>query len=95
MTAPRLTPAMVAALRLASEDAIRYYKGGWYTIPDCSISGPYSAPGTLESLVSRGLLDAFVVPITSGTAIYAQRWTITDAGRDALANLDAEGREGR
>jgi hypothetical protein len=27
------TPAQIAALRLAARDAIRYYRGGWYSVP--------------------------------------------------------------
>lgn len=66
MTAPRLTPAMVAALRLAAEGPITGYVAGCYGCVDAE-------------LLAHELIGA-----------YHERWTITQAGRDALAAIDAE-----
>ena len=89
--ATKITPSMERYLRLAAMDEIRYYKGGFYSIPfhlgqdqrhhhaagaEALTSAP---PQTLRALVSRGLLDVSAAP-----DIYARRWTITAAGRAAL-----------
>ncbi len=83
------TAAQLLALRLAAKESIRYYKGGWYSIPDCVIGSDNQqahgavattiSPATLKSCVARGWLSE------SGEDIYAKRWEITDLGRVVLA----------
>ena len=85
-----LSDAQLAALRLAATDRIQYYKGGWYTTeahggPDQRVQPIHRAytlpPQTLRSLVARGLLEWY----DHGGGVYSATWTITDAGRAALA----------
>lgn len=91
MTRP--TPAQLTALRLAAIEPIRYFKGGWYSIP--SLAGenqtlheftmrrdiPSTNAGTLRACCGKGWIQA---PTREECAdIYSCRWVITDAGRSA------------
>lgn len=103
MTA-RPTKAQIAALRLAQRDPIRYYKGGAYSIP--SVCGDWqlsttlprlddktgTTPQSIRACVERGWLvrSGDSIGPTGYHNIYADRWTITDAGRAVLAQYDTE-----
>lgn len=86
----RPTAAQLAALKLAFVNYLRYYKGGWYSIPSelgddqraevRGVSAAVVVRGTVDACVARGWLSR-----DSVANIYAGRWTITDAGRTELA----------
>lgn len=86
------TAAQLLALKLAAVEPIRYYKGGWYSIPDVlgddqrdpMVGGKWTTPATLQSCVDRGWLTC-----TGGT-IYEVRWPITAAGRALAAKEQGE-----
>lgn len=95
-----MTSAQMLALRLAAgviadsrgPEAIRYYRGGWYTTTavagadqraprfpgGCDTRTCTATIGTLRALESRGLLSS------SGIG-YERRWAITEEGRAMLA----------
>lgn len=90
------TPAQLAALRLAATEAIRYYRGGWYSVPsevgEDQVSHSIAALGsksiperTLHALIENGLVAS---PRTSN--LYDRRWTLTDAGRAVLDSMNAK-----
>ncbi len=84
MTTPQQT-----ALQLAAREPLRYYRGGWHSIPAVggddqqrartAFAGPSVTAVTLRACVTRGWLSW-----QSEGGIYAQRWTLTDEGREAI-----------
>jgi hypothetical protein len=80
------TESQLQALRLAAAEPIRYYKGGWYSVPAIMVDQQHPAVGgacvtrhTVNACVTRGWLEV------EGGEIYACRWRLTDAGRVVLA----------
>lgn len=77
---------------MASVDAIRYFKGGYYSTMATLIN--QRAPAVGGASVSWNALDACVrrewIMHVGGTTIYSDMWTITDAGRAELARAKGD-----
>lgn len=84
------------AIRLAESDpdGLRYFRGGWYSVP--AVLGAQESPAVggaavrelvVSSCVEAGWLERHGVEATDlkggMAALYAARWTATDKGRAA------------
>jgi len=86
------SPTQLDVLRvLAREDSpLLYVKGGFWTYEGCPMAKPgvpewFVTVGTIRALKKRGWVADVGLP-ESGRhpAIYAERWVLTKAGREAL-----------
>lgn len=96
----KLSFAQLKALRFAQTEPIRFFKGGFYTNNSVSwvkgltdgsrVPVTYVPAGTVRSLVERGLLDEKHADdcVCDGEIIYCLRWSLTEKGRQALAEVD-------
>ena len=95
MTVQELINELNAAVErgLPSTTTVVIEEGGWYTIPDEVVgSDDQRAHGAICGYVSRHTIGACVtrgwLAENGATGIYAKRWTITAAGRAALAEAE-------
>lgn len=78
--ASKPTPAQISALRLAQKEAIRYYKGGWYSIP--AMYGPHqNTPQVSEECAKNGTLATNSVSPSTLRACEERGW-LSERHRD-------------
>lgn len=92
------TSSQALALRLALAGPLRYFRGGYYSIPGAGEDQRDPANAAAE-YVTRQTIDACVrygwlLWSKPSPDVYGQRWTITDVGRTVAAGVAVGERTG-